>query len=223
MTNAERRDRHMLYISDDEIFEEQKRARKLTQQLNTADRSDFELLGKICKELIPNSEGQPFINPPFYCDYGTHIVLGKNFFLNYNGTILDVTRVTIGDNFQGGPNIAIYSAGHPVHPADRNTAFEYGLDVTIGDNVWIGGNAVICPGVTIGSNSVIGAGSVVTHDIPEWTLAAGNPCRPIRRITEADRGFYAHHIPIDDVCRAAMQEILAAHPGDPDFPEAPEI
>ncbi|MDE6621335.1 MAG: sugar O-acetyltransferase [Lachnospiraceae bacterium] len=189
MTNRERRDLQMLYISDEEVMEEQKRARRLTQKLNTADRSDFETIGSIVKELLGKSEGA-FINPPFYCDYGTHIEVGKNFFANYNCTILDVAKVVIGDNCQMAPNVAIYTAGHPVHPAIRNTAYEYGIEVTIGDNVWIGGNTVICPGVHIGNNVVIGAGSVVTKDIPDWAIAAGNPCRVIRNITEEDQKYY---------------------------------
>lgn len=189
MNNIERRNAGMAYISDDAVFEEQKRARMLTQKLNTADRTDFETLAAITKELLGKSEGA-FINPPFYCDYGFNIEVGKNFFANYNCTILDVAKVIIGDNCQLAPNVAIYTAGHPVHPDSRNSMYEYGIGVTIGDNVWIGGNSVICPGVHIGDNCVIGAGSVVTKDIPAWSIAAGNPCKVIRQITEADRKFY---------------------------------
>ena len=170
MTNRERRDCQMAYISDEEIFEEQKRARILTQKLNTMDRADFDGLKAVAKELLQTEE-DPFINPPFYCDYGNHIKVGRNFFANYNCTILDVGKVTIGDNCQFAPNVAIYTAGHPVHPDSRNSLYEYGIDVTIGDNVWLGGNVVVCPGVNIGSNTVIGAGSVVTRDIPEWCIA----------------------------------------------------
>lgn len=189
MTNRERRDRELPYISDEEVIEEQKRARRLTQELNTVDRTDFETIGRIVKELLGKSDGA-FINPPFYCDYGSHIEVGKNFFANYNCTILDVAKVVIGDNCQFAPNVAVYTAGHPLHPDTRNTLYEYGIEVTIGDNVWIGGNTVVCPGVHIGSNTVIGAGSVVTRDIPDWAVAAGNPCRVIRKITEADRKLY---------------------------------
>lgn len=208
MTNVERRDMGLPYISDEEIFEEQKRARKLTQALNTADRSDFKVIGEIVKELLGKSDGA-FINPPFYCDYGTHIEVGKNFFANYNCTILDVARVVIGDNCQMAPNVAIYTAGHPLHPDTRNTAYEYGIEVTIGDNVWIGGNTVICPGVHIGSNTVIGAGSVVTKDLPEWVVAAGNPCKVIRQITEADRKFYYRDREFDD---EAWEHVLKMFP-----------
>ena len=208
MKHTERRDMQIPYISDDEIFEEQKRARKLTQALNTADRSDFETIGRIVKELLGKSEGA-FINPPFYCDYGTHIEVGKNFFANYNCTILDVAKVIIGDNCQMAPNVAIYTAGHPVQPDTRNTLYEYGIEVTIGDNVWIGGNTVICPGVHIGSNTVIGAGSVVTKDIPDWVIAAGNPCRVIRKITDADRKYYFRDREFDDEAWEDVQKILS--------------
>lgn len=189
MNHITRRDAQLPYISDESVFEEQKRARRLTQELNTADRSDFEEIARIVKELLGKSEGA-MINPPFYCDYGNHIEVGKNFFANYNCTILDVAKVIIGDNCMLAPNVAIYTAGHPVHPETRNTMYEYGIEVTIGDHVWIGGNCVICPGVHIGSNCVIGAGSVVTKDIPDWSIADGNPCNVIRTITEADRKRY---------------------------------
>ena len=167
MTNKERRDAQMAYISDESIMEEQADCRKKLQKLNFMDRSDFEGIASTVKELLGKSE-DAFINPPFYCDYGTHIEVGKNFFANYNCTILDVAKVKIGDNCQMAPNVSIYTAGHPIHPFSRNSMYEYGKEVTIGDNVWIGGNTVICPGVTIGHNTVIGAGSVVTRDIPDW-------------------------------------------------------
>lgn len=187
MNNIERRNNNIAYISDEEIFAEQIKCRRVLQKLNFMDRSDFEAIAETAAELIDAPKGGAFINPPFYCDYGKRIHAGKNFFANYNCTVLDVADVTIGDNCQLAPNVAIYTAGHPIHPDTRNSAYEYGKPVTIGDNVWIGGNSVICPGVTIGSNTVIGAGSVVTKDIPDWCIAAGNPCRVIRSITEADR------------------------------------
>ena len=189
MKNVERRDRQLPYISDAEVMEQQMNARRLTQKLNTIDRSDFDGIAAIVKELFGKSEGA-FVNPPFYCDYGFHIEVGKNFFANYNCTILDVAKVKIGDNCQMAPNVAIYTAGHPVHPDSRNTGYEYGIGVTIGDNVWLGGNTVINPGVTIGNNVVIGAGSVVTKNLPDDVIAVGNPCRVLRKITEEDRKYY---------------------------------
>lgn len=197
MTNIERRDKQMAYISDESIFEEQKRARILTQKLNTMDRADFEGLAAVAKELLQTEE-DPFINPPFYCDYGNHIQVGKNFFANYNCTILDVAKVTFGDNCMLAPNVAIYTAGHPLHPDSRNSMYEYGIEVNIGNNVWIGGNTVILPGVSIGDCCVVGAGSVVTKDIPAWSVAAGNPAKIIRKITDADRKYYFRDRIFDD-------------------------
>ena len=213
MDNAKRRDSGMLYYCDEALFEEQKKARKLTQKLNTADRSDFDRIAGIVKELLGKSDGA-FINPPFYCDYGFNIEVGKNFFCNYNCTILDVGKVRIGDNCLFAPNVAIYTAGHPVHPAMRNTGYEYGMDVTIGNNVWLGGNVVVCPGVTIGDNVVIGAGSVVTKDIPSWTVAAGNPCRVIREITDEDMKYYFKDREPDEEAAAEIRKIIAES-GDP--------
>ena len=147
---------------------------------------------------------------------------GKIFFANYNCTIIDVAPVVIGDNCQIPPNVAIYTAGHPVHPAARNTAYEYGISVTIGDNVWLGGNSVILPGVHIGSNTVIGAGSVVTKDIPSWCVAAGNPCRVIRRITEADRETYFSRIPADPEALEHMRCMWEENEDPVRYPTAPE-
>ena len=197
MDMIKRRDAQMAYISDDRVFEEQAACRRILQKLNFMDRSDFAGIAQVVKELFGKSENA-WVNPPFYCDYGTHIEAGKNLFVNYNCTIIDVAKVTIGDNCQLAPNVAIYTAGHPVYPVTRNSGYEYGKAVAIGDNVWIGGNSVICPGVTIASNTVIGAGSVVTRDIPAWSVAAGNPCRVIRAITEEDRRKLFRQEDIDD-------------------------
>jgi len=197
MDNKERRDNGMLYLADEILIKEQINTRKLLQQINTVDRSDFKGIVALVKELLGKSDNA-FINPPFYCDYGYNIEVGENFFANYNCTILDVARVVIGDNCQMAPNVSIYTAGHPLHPSTRNSGYEYGIRVTIGDNVWIGGNAVILPGVCIGSNTVIAAGSVVTADIPDWVVAAGNPCKVIRQITEDDRKLYYKKRVIDD-------------------------
>ena len=196
MNNIDRRDRQILYVADDDVFEEMIKCRKILQKLNFMDRSDFDGISDVLKELFGSSD-DAFVNPPFFCDYGSHIHVGKNFFANYNCTIIDVAPVIIGENCQLAPNVAIYTAGHPVHPAARNTAYEYGISVTIGNNVWVGGNSVILPGVHIGDNSVIGAGSVVTKDIPACCVAAGNPCRVIRKITEADRETYYHRVSAD--------------------------
>lgn len=197
MNNVERRDKGIAYISDKDVFEEMKKCRSLLQKLNTADWTDFENIAIIVKELLGKSENA-FIAPPFMCDYGSHIETGKNFYANYNCTILDVAKVKIGDNCMLGPNVAIYTAGHPIYPTTRNSAYEYGKEITIGDNVWIGGSSVICPGVHIGSNTVIGAGSVVTKNIPDWCIAVGNPCKVIREIKDEDMRKLFKNEEIDD-------------------------
>lgn len=190
MENIKRRDAGLPYRADVAVFEEQKIARRLIQALNTADYSDFDKLKGIAHKLVRGSRKNLCIVPPFYCDYGFHIEVGDNFFANYNCTILDVGKVEIGDNVMLAPNVAIYTAGHPLHPVSRNSGYEYGIPVKIGNNVWIGGNVVITPGVTIGDNVVIGAGSVVTKDIPSNVIAIGSPCSVLREITEEDKKYY---------------------------------
>lgn len=145
MKSKERREKGMLFLADDADWVEMKRARRLLQELNTIDRTDFDGIRAIVCELFGKADETTFLNPPFFCDYGYNIEVGKNCFINYNCTFFDNARITLGDN---------------------------------------------CPGVHIGSNVVIGAGSVVTRDIPDWSFAAGNPCRVIRRITEEDKPFY---------------------------------
>lgn len=197
MTNKQRREAQMAYITDKNILEEQKICREKLQKLNFIDRCDFDGIAESVKDLFGKSENA-FVNPPFYCDYGKNIEVGKNFFANYNCTILDVAKVIIGDNCFMAPNVSIYTAGHPIHPISRNSLYEYGKEITIGDNVWLGGNTVICPGVHIGNNVVIGAGSVVTKDIPDWSFAAGNPCRVIKKITDDDKTKLFHNEEIDE-------------------------
>ena len=154
----------------------------------------------LLKKILGRTGERAFIEAPFHCDYGYNIEVGENFFANYGFTVLDVGKVKIGDNVQIAPNVSIYTAGHPIHPDSRNSGYEYGLPVTIGNNVWIWGSSVILPNVTIGDNAVIGAGSVVVSDIPADTVAVGNPCRVIREIGEEDRKFYykRYEFDVDD-------------------------
>lgn len=208
MNNIERRDAGMAYISDDAIFEQQKPARRLTQQLNSMDRSDFDGLARLVRQLFGRTGQNAMVNPPFYCDYGFNIEVGDNFFCNYNCTMLDVAKITFGDNCFLAPNVSVYTAGHPIHPAARNSLYEFGLPVTVGDNVWIGGNVILLPGVTVGSNCVIAAGSVVTKDIPAWSVAAGSPARVIRTITDADLPYYCTGRPFDPEAWAYVQSLL---------------
>ena len=153
---------------------------------------------QMIKNIFGKTGENVWVEASFHCDYGWNIEVGENFYSNYNLTILDVGKVTCGKNVQIAPNVSIYTAGHPVHPDSRNSGYEYGIPVTVGDNVWIGGNTVILPGVTVGSNVVIGAGSVVSKDIPDNTIAAGNPCKVIREITDEDRIYYFKKQKFDD-------------------------
>lgn len=174
----------------DGLSEERLENKKKIYKYNNLEPGNFEAQDRLIKEILGKTGKNINIEAPFHCDYGYNIEVGENFFANYNLTILDVGKVKIGDNAQIAPNVSIYTAGHPVHPDSRNSGYEYGIAITIGDNVWIGGNTCILPGVTIGNNVVIGAGSVVTKDIPDNVIAAGNPCKIIREITEKDRDFY---------------------------------
>ena len=191
MTQKERRLAGLPYKAWlDGLSEERMACRRKLHAFNLLPPDEEEQAQRLLLELLGKTGRDPWINAPFHCDYGWNIEVGDNFFANYNLTILDVGKVTIGSNVQFAPNVSIYTAGHPLHPDSRNSGYEYGLPVTIGDNVWIGGNVVLLPGVTVGSNSVIGAGSVVSRDIPEWVVAVGSPCRVVRRITEEDRKYY---------------------------------
>ncbi|MCH5271047.1 MAG: sugar O-acetyltransferase [Lachnospiraceae bacterium] len=174
----------------DNLKEERERCREILYELNTLPPKERSKIPEIVKKLFGKVGEGIWLEPPFHCDYGWNIEVGDNFFANFGFTVLDVGKVSIGDNVQIAPNVSIYTAGHPLHPDSRNSGYEYGIPVTIGNNVWLGGNVVILPGVTIGDNAVIGAGSVVTKDIPENMLAAGNPCKIIREITDADRDYY---------------------------------
>ena len=142
------------------------------------------------KKLFLSVGEQVVLTPPFYCDHGNKISFGNHFYANTGLTILDENYVTFGDNVYLAPHVSIYTAGHPIDAEVRNTDLEYAKPVKVGDDVWIGGDVVINPGVTIGSNVVIGSGSVVTRDIPDGVVAAGNPCKVIRAITDNDKEYW---------------------------------
>lgn len=167
--------------SDWELTEERDFARNLIYEFNNTKPHEKEKREKILKQLLI-VKGKINIEPPFYCDYGYNIEVGDNFFANFGCIILDVNKVRIGDNVLLAPYVQIYTATHPLEPKERLTLKEFAKPITIGNNVWIGGGSIICPGVTIGNNSVIGAGSVVTKDIPDNVLAAGNPCKIIKKL-----------------------------------------
>ncbi|HIZ91509.1 MAG TPA: sugar O-acetyltransferase [Candidatus Bacteroides merdavium] len=169
--------------NDPELQQEMLQTRCLLHEYNLLPPDRTDERDRLIRRIVHMGEGGCIISP-FYCDYGYHIRIGRNFFANTNLVILDGADVTIGDNVFIAPNVGIYTAGHPLDIARRNAGLEYAYPIRIGNNVWIGGHVVILPGVTIGDGAVIGAGSVVTRDIPAHTLAVGNPCRPLRRLEE---------------------------------------
>lgn len=169
---------------DQQLTEERLKARILLQKLNDTGEDQAEARSLVLKELMPDAGAGLWLQPPFYCDYGTHIKTGKGVFFNFNCVVLDVAQVTIGSRTLFGPNVQIYTATHPLNHLERGSGLEYAKPIVIGEDVWVGGSAVICPGVHIGDRSVIGAGSVVTRDIPSDVFAAGNPCKPIRPLAQ---------------------------------------
>ncbi len=168
---------------DPELVRARDRARDLCQDLNATREGDQEARRRILKELLGSGGESVWMQPPFFCDYGSNIHLGQRVFFNFNCVVLEVCRVVIGDYTLFGPAVQVYTATHPLN-AELRRKQEFAKPVEIGSDVWVGGGAVICPGVKIGSRSVIGAGSVVTRDVPEGVFAAGNPCRVVREITE---------------------------------------
>ena len=168
---------------DAEVIKELEVTRDKIFEFNSLRPSETQRMKEIIKELFGHvGDGNFLINQPFRCDYGSQISIGKRFFANFNFTVLDEARVTIGDDCFIGPNVSIYTACHSTDPDERNSRQEWAKPVTIGNNVWLGGSVTILPGVTIGDNVTIGAGSVVVKDIPSNSVAAGNPCKVIKSI-----------------------------------------
>ncbi len=160
------------------------KARELLKRFNESQPADGELRDAILAELFGKAGDNLWIEPPFYCDYGANITVGRNVFFNFNCVILDVAPVSIGDFFFAGPGVHISTATHDLDHGSRRGDLEYGRAVQIGSDVWIGGAALILPGVSIGARTVVGAGRVVVHDLPSDVFAAGNPCRVIRRLSQ---------------------------------------
>ncbi|EGL14940.1 MULTISPECIES: sugar O-acetyltransferase [unclassified Paenibacillus] len=174
----------------EELLLERQHAKEVLFDYNALRPGEVEKRNELLRALLGRTGKVFFIEPPFRCDYGYNISLGENFYANYNLTVLDCNRVTIGNNVLIGPNVSVFTAGHAIHPEPRANEVEYALPISIGNNVWIGGGAILNPGVSIGDNTIIGSGSVVTKDVPANVIAAGNPCRVLRPITEDDRNQF---------------------------------
>ncbi|GHG04960.1 sugar O-acetyltransferase [Streptomyces albogriseolus] len=182
-TNLERMLAGDLYIADDpEIGRRLERAMRLAARYQATYLDERDQAKAVLAELLGSVGEDVEIRPPLYVDYGSNITVGARTFVNYHLTALDVAAITIGEDCQIGPNVQLLTPTHPVEPGPRRDKLEAARPITIGDNVWIGGGAIVCPGVTIGDNTVIGAGAVVTKDIPANVVAVGNPARPVRTL-----------------------------------------
>ena len=180
----ERMEAGELYLADDpELGEMSSRALDLMDAYNATTVRQGGLRRQLLSELLGSGGEDTEIRPPLYVDYGSHITVGARCFANFGLVALDVARITIGDDVQLGPNVQLLTPTHPVEPVARREKWEAAQAITIGDNVWVGGGAIICPGVTIGDDSVVGAGSVVTKDVPAGVVVVGNPARVIRKVT----------------------------------------
>lgn len=168
--------------NDDELTAMRLRVRLLCEQYNRSGSDDPEGRRTLLDRMFARAGDRLTIEPPFFCDYGCHIALGENVYINFNCVILDVSHVTIGDNVMLAPAVQIYTGHHPIPAHERIQGRELGTPIRIGDNVWIGGGAIILPGVTVGANTTVGAGSVVTRTLPPNVVAAGNPCRILREL-----------------------------------------
>ncbi len=196
MTEWEKAQTGYLYDAnyDSDLIDKRAKCADLCYEFNLCRPSDIDKQQIILHQLLGQIKGNIVITSPFYCDYGINISVGENFYTNHNVTILDGAKVSFGDNVFIAPDCVFSTAGHPLDTDQRNQGLEIALPITVGNNVWIGTHVSVLPGVTIGNDVVIGAGSVVNRDIPDGVVAAGNPCRVIRKITEEDRKKYPIYV-----------------------------
>ena len=177
---------YLYYAGGEELFSQHLACMDLCHAFNMLKPSELEKRKELIQKILGRTGAHCYIEQPFWCDYGSNIEIGDYFCANHGLTILDVARVTFGDHVFIAPDCGFYTAGHPLDAQLRSRELEYGLPITVGSDVWIGGHVTVLPGVTIGSNVVIGAGSVVTKDIPDGVVAVGNPCRPVRSVRGED-------------------------------------
>ena len=199
MTNLERKNLALIYDPmDEEIMTMQKDCLKAMEKFNATTAGQFELRQKIMKEMLGAVGENCYIEPPFHGNWGgKNLFLGNNVYANFNLTVVDDVEIIVGNNVLFAPNCTLTTANHPLNPELRGKGFQYAKKIIIEDNVWLGSNVVVLPGVTIGKNSVIGAGSIVTKNIPANVLAMGIPCRVIREIGEYDKKYFDHGKEID--------------------------
>jgi len=177
-----------LYIADDPVIQaDQARTADLLERYNATGHSEQEERDRILRELLGEVGENVVIRPTFRCDYGTYISIGAGTFVNFDCVMLDVAAIRVGESCQLATKVQLLTATHPVDPEPRRLGWEFAEPITIGDNVWLGGGTIVCPGVTIGDDTVVGAGSIVTRDLPAGVVAYGNPARVAREIGEADR------------------------------------
>ena len=190
MTAREMQKNGLLYTLDEDLWASHINAKRITRELNATLETENPRRRELVQELFSAAGEGAYVEPPFHIDYGCNTRVGDHFYCSYDCAFLDCGQITIGNRVMLGPKVGLYAVNHPIDPVVRATGLEHAKPITIGDNVWIGGSAVVCPGVTIGSNVVIGAGSVVTKDIPDNCVAAGNPAKVIRPVTEEDRVYW---------------------------------
>jgi acetyltransferase-like isoleucine patch superfamily enzyme len=177
-----------------ELFLERQKAKEILFDFNNLPPSKIKERHQLIKPLFGKTKGTFYLEPPFRCDYGYNIEFGKNFYANYNFTVLDAAKVKIGDYVLIGPNVSLITVNHPIDKEFRAKGYEISKQIIIGNHVWIGANVSVNPGITIGANSIIGSGSIVTKNIPENVIAVGNPCKVLRQITEKDKTDFEEKI-----------------------------